>query len=592
MTEPPAPPSSGPLRLDGAFPRRDHEDWLAAADASLKGGTTLASLARATADGLPIEVLYHASSVRGRATSSSPAATTGANGSLPPWDNRLRVLGANATERRTHALAGLAGGASSLELDVRARASADGVGDGRGRDGGDDDERAALPLDALPDALDGVHLEMIALALRTGDDAETALDAVLALCGARDHDPAELRVELDADPLGELARRGRLAGGTEAAYERLGRLAGRASRELPRARVVSIDTAVHHAAGATPVQELVAGLAAGTRALDALLDAGLAPERALDAIGFRVALDADLVGGIVKLRALERLWRHALVAAGLSARRPYVVAETSPRHLSRLEPWVNHLRNVHACTAAAIGGADVVVVRPHDLVDGERVGADPVVADRVARNLPLLLAEEGGLLAVDDAAGGAYAIESSTQAMAEAVWAALGELQAAGDLGDALASGAWQSEVARSHRERLARLARGESARVAVTRFREDGIVVVGNGLAESLADGHATSIAATSSDVDRAAANGRSGARDAPTDANAPTAGDARSLVAVRDAAPFERVGDTPSTGDRDALPAEPADPSTTRAAGRGLRADAHGGSDASRTSAREADR
>ena len=333
---------------------------------------------------------------------------------------------------------------------------------------------------------------MIGLSLRAGEATEAAFDALLALHRERGHDPLEARVELDGDPLGALARRGHVAGGLDAARERLARVATRAAREMPRARIATIDTAVHHDAGASPVQELVAGIAAATFALDALLDAGLDAGTAVGTLGFRVALDADIVGGTVKLRALERLWRHALGSAGLPVTPPHVVVETSRRAFSTLAPWVNHLRNVAACTAAAIGDANAVVVHPHDRVDGRRVGDDAAIADRVARNVPLLLAEEGGMLAVEDAAGGAHAIESLTQSTAEAAWSALGELQGTGGLAAALASGAWQRDVARHHAERVARLARGERVRVGVNRFRHDGLDVS----AETFAGGNVARIA------------------------------------------------------------------------------------------------
>lgn len=458
-------PPGGPLRLDGAFPRRDVDDWRAAADASLRGGTTLDDLARTTADGLRIDVLYHDSPVDGRVTPT--AAERAAASDAPAWDNRLHALGDTPAAVAAHALAGLAGGVTSLELDVGGAAPAP------------TDTGPRVPLAALPDALEGVHLDMITLSLRAGDETDAAADALLALCRARELDPRALRVELDADPLGELARRGRVEGGVAAARTRLAALATRAAEELPEARVVSVDTVVHHAAGASPVQELVAAVATATDYVDAMLDAGVSAERAVRTLAFRVALDADLVGGIVKLRALERLWRHALAIGGLPVARPHVVAETSRRHLSRLAPWVNHLRNTSACVAAAIGGADVVVVHPHDQVDGQRLdadgGGDAAVADRVARNLPILLAEEGGLLAVDDAAGGAHAIESLTQATVEAVWTALGELDAEGGLAAALESGAWRDALARTHAERVARLAAGDAVRVGVNRYRHDG---------------------------------------------------------------------------------------------------------------------
>ena len=469
---PSSPQPAEPLRLDGAFARRTREDWRAVAEDSLPRGTTLESLARRTLDGLSLDVLHDASPVEGRWVPASGGAPGDADGADEPGTgeagtrlgSRLRVLGDEPARANAHALEGLRGGADSLELSV---AAGEGTPD-------------ALPLAALDAILDGVHLDLVTLSLRAGEDTEAAFEALLSLYAARGHDPARMRCELDGDPIGTLARRGvsadaragDVAAGVEAAFGRLAAVAARAARELPRARVASVDMALHHEAGASVVQELVAGIASATLQLERLLDAGLDPAGICARTTFRTSCDANVVDGVVKLRALERLWRHVLVESGLPVVPPFVVAATSRRHLSRLAPWVNHLRNVAACTAAAIGDADVLMVHPHDLVDGRRVGDTAVVADRVARNLPLLLAEECGLADVADAAGGAHAIESLTQATVEAVWQGLGELQAEGGLVAALASGRWQAALARTHAARVARLRDGEAIRVGVNRFR------------------------------------------------------------------------------------------------------------------------
>jgi len=502
------PAPTGPLRLDGAFARRDREDWERAAIASLGEGGALESLARTTLDELRIEVLHDESPVRGRLTPDVEA-----SGEDRTTDNRLVVLGWNASDANAHALVGLAGGVTSLEFTVRKRP------DATGASGSTSASRSSaleapnpLALDDLDAALAGVHLDMITLSLRAGPDTGAALDALLALYTARGLDPRRQRAALDADPIGESLRSGDATDGLEARVENamaeLGESAVRAAAELPLARVCAVDMTRHHESGASPVQELVAGIATAARQLESLRAAGLSPDTAERAIAFRVSVEADIVGGVVKLRALERLWRHVLANAGLPVQAPFVIAETSRRQQSRLAPWVNHLRNVAGATAAMIGDADVIVVHPHDLVDGRRLGDEAIIADRVARNLPILLAEECGLGAVADAAGGAHAIESLTQATVAAAWTALGALQKAGGLVAAIADGHWQAALARTHAMRVDRLRDGTAVRVGVNRFR------------------HA----------------------DAPplpeTDASAASAPEGR-LEPVREAAAFERIDD-----------------------------------------------
>ena len=118
------PAPTGPLRLDGAFARRDREDWERAAIASLGEGGTLESLARTTLDELRIEVLHDESPVRGRLTPDVEA-----SGEDRTTDNRLVVLGWNASDANAHALVGLAGGVTSLEFTVRKRPDATGASD-------------------------------------------------------------------------------------------------------------------------------------------------------------------------------------------------------------------------------------------------------------------------------------------------------------------------------------------------------------------------------------------------------------------------------------------------------------------------------
>ena len=154
----------------------------------------------------------------------------------------------------------------------------------------------------------------------------------------------------------------------------------------------------------------------------------------------------------------------------------------------------------------------------------------------------VLLAEEGRLRDVADAAGGAYAIESLTQATVEAVWHELGELQAAGGLVAALASGRWQEALERSHAIRLARLHTGERVRVGVNRFRHagGGEVAVADGSGDGTADGGA--------DRDGAAGDGSSAER-AERERETAASTFLRPLRAVREARAFERADETECT-------------------------------------------
>jgi methylmalonyl-CoA mutase len=248
----------------------------------------------------------------------------------------------------------------------------------------------------------------------------------------------------------------------------------------PRAKTLLVDVALHHNAGASVVQELTAAIATATLYLDCLTDSGLDAAMACQQIQFQVACDADILMNVVKLRSLRTIWQHVVMqfiqqTEGNHAFAPTdtrVIAETSQRHLSRDESWINHLRNVSACTAAAIGNTDTIIVHPHDRVDGVLLTNEPVTAQRVARNLPTILEEESGLRTVHDPMGGAYAVENLSQQVCDLVWQFLVDMKDSRGWIAQLASGQWQDALSATHAKRVARLQAEESIKVGVNRYR------------------------------------------------------------------------------------------------------------------------
>jgi len=89
-----------------------------------------------------------------------------------------------------------------------------------------------------------------------------------------------------------------------------------------------------------------------------------------------------------------------------------------------------------AAFAAGVGGADAVTVLPFD----SALGLPGGLGRRIARNVNHLLIDESHVAAVADPAGGAYAVERLTLALAAAGWARFQALEAVPDLGASLAA--------------------------------------------------------------------------------------------------------------------------------------------------------
>lgn len=433
------------------FPTATVEQWRHLALAALRksGAATEETtpeqvddlLATATHSGLSIAALHTADTalpeiglpgqqpfVRG-ATATGPLAGG--------WDIRQHYAEPEPKEVREAVLGDLENGTTSLWLAV---------GDG------------ALPLDALPEALDGVHLDLAGVVLDAGDAFVPASRAWFDLLAARSVEPGLAAGGFGADPLGRQA--GSLA---DAAA-----LAGRCVAEAPGLRAITVDATIHHDAGGSEVEELACATATGVAYLRALTDAGLSVRDALSQIEFRYAATVDQFATIAKLRAARRLWARVAELSGApesGGQRQHAV--TSAAMMTARDPWVNLLRTTIAAFAAGVGGADAVTVRPFDAC----LGRPDSFSRRLARNTHTLLVEESHVARVIDPAGGSWYVESYTEQLAQAAWQWFTEIESAGGLVAALDSGLIADRLAATWESRAADLAHRRDPITGVSEF-------------------------------------------------------------------------------------------------------------------------
>ncbi len=453
--------------LDTIFTPPSYEQWQASVLSGLPAGSTLDALQHRTLDGLDIQVLYHDSPM---ATQSNAPSVTSDDGNNT-WDNRLAITDTRDTAlANRHLHEGLRGGNTSVELHVQKTT----------------DIRALLK---------DVMLDLAPVSFRAGHDYAAMAEPFLALVGQSSLTTETLRCSFNADPLGQWLQTGIEPDSLDSAFEAMARFSKDITASLAGARTVLVDTTLHHNAGASSAQELHAAIATGTLYLTHLLDAGMSLEAASRCVVFQMACDSDVLMGTVKLRSLTRLWEHVLQqfgsrpAAGVAINpvaAPVMVAETSRRYLSRLDPWNNHLRNIAAASAAAMGGAATIIVHPHDRIGTWQSSADLATGSRMARNLPIILERESGVTYVKDPMAGSYAVETLTTQLTDLTWQALAEM---GDTDAWLAtirSGQWQERLAETRRLRAARLTDDKQVIVGVNRYVNKADTDVGSAPGDS----------------------------------------------------------------------------------------------------------
>ena len=418
------------LVLAGEFPAPDHDAWAAAVAKALdrKGeldpAAALARLRSTTYDGITIEPLY-------TAADAPPSDAAGFPGSAPyvrgrtasatqpnGWDVRQRVDAAAGADL---ALTELKKGATSVLLDLAGLATIDAA--------------------ALEGVLQGVLLDLAGVVLDAGARWREAADAIGASIQSG---------SLGADPLGVAAADANaldLDQHLDAVAEWIRRL----GNDRPDLRVVTVDGTRFHDAGASDAQQLGATIAAGVEYLRVLEVRGIAPADAIARMELRLAATADQFATIATFRAARRLWARVAEQVGAPGATSPLHAVTSRAMMTAYDPWVNALRSTVACFAAGVAGADAVTVLPHDHLRGSEATE---LGRRVGRNTQAILREESHLHEVVDPAGGSWFVESYTDRLAEAAWAELQAIEAAGGFRAATALVAERIATTRTARQR------------------------------------------------------------------------------------------------------------------------------------------
>ncbi len=434
-----APEQAAPFA--DAFPSAAENVWRAKVEAALKGAP-LQKLVGKTYDGFEIQPLYPR-------VAGKPRAFRAAG----DWKIVARLDHPEAAAANELALTDLENGADGLQVVFAGSVGACGFGLADGA--------------ALAPALKDIHLDAgLSVLLDLPESAEGPVAALLDLIAARGYDPANLDISFGLDPIGAAAARGAaLDWGREG--PRLAQQAIKLAAKGFSKNLICADGRVVHAAGGSPGQELAFALGGGLAALRALEAAGVDLDAARQMIDFRLAADADEFLTIAKFRALRRLWAGIERACGLEAKSIRLHGETAWRMMTRRDPWVNLLRASVAVFSAGLGGADSISVLPFT----QALGLPDAFARRIARNTQLVLLEESNLGKVADPAAGAGGFEALTDGLVEKAYALFQAIEQAGGLPNALASGAFQAEVAQTAKERAKNVARRKEPLTGASEF-------------------------------------------------------------------------------------------------------------------------
>lgn len=240
-------------------------------------------------------------------------------------------------------------------------------------------------------------------------------------------------IAIQIDPIGQLVKDGNWFENLEKDFEKLNQIASKTT--IP---FLTITSGSYQNAGANMVQQLAYILAQINEYYNRVTNLN-------QPLTIEVSVGTNYFFEIAKLRALRLLFNTLSKEYNHKAD-CHIIATPTKRNKTLYDYNVNMLRTTTECMSAILGGADSIANLPYDALYHK----DNEFGDRIARNQLLVLKHESYFDKVNNAADGAYYIESLTEQLAEKALLLFKDIEANGGLITQLIEGTIQRKISES----------------------------------------------------------------------------------------------------------------------------------------------
>ncbi len=176
-----------------------------------------------------------------------------------------------------------------------------------------------------------------------------------------------------------------------------------------------------HQAGGSSYQEIGFALHYGHEILLNLMESGLSIDDAAACLHFHFGVNSNYLIESAKFDVFRSLWSKIVQAyqpVHNCSHRAETTAVTGHVNKSLKDPYTNLLRQTTEALSAVNGGVNNVLVQPYDLYSD----SPSELAQRMAVNISLLLAEESHIDKVINPLGGSYVIDATKDQLSKNSW--------------------------------------------------------------------------------------------------------------------------------------------------------------------------
>lgn len=238
------------------------------------------------------------------------------------------------------------------------------------------------------------------------------------------------------------------------------------SDQFSNLKLIQIDASIVKNAGGRESQEIAFALAQANEYIDRLTDKGIAAEKVIANFSFKFAFGTSYFTEIAKVRAFRFLIQSLYKKYNVDIQAE-IVGITASIVYAANDSYTNLLRATTSAMSAAIGGCDRLTILPHDIAFKDRTS----FAERIARNIQIVLQEEAHLGKVKDASAGSYYIEQMSEELAQKSWELFQSIESMGGFTLSLIQNKFQELIAINAAEVITELKDKKRILVGVNKY-------------------------------------------------------------------------------------------------------------------------
>lgn len=302
----------------------------------------------------------------------------------------------------------------------------------------------SVALDAanIGKLLKGISLSAVEINFSVGRRSVEFVPVFIEYVKKNGYKAEEVKGSVNLDTVGHLVKRGTYCYGDNATALTKVKSVVEQLKALPNFKAITVHGSYFTNAGASIVQSLAYSLAIGADYMTWLTDAGVSAADAASKIKFNLAVSANYFMEIAKFRAARLLWSKIAESYGAQVAMD-IHAETAKFNMAAYDPHTNMLRSTTEAMSAAIGCVDSLTVNPFDITFESQTD----FAERIARNLQVILQEESYFNKIVDPSAGSYYIETLTDSIASEAWKLFLDIESKGGFVKLFEAGEIQKQV-------------------------------------------------------------------------------------------------------------------------------------------------